>query len=143
MGLRTPYEIAPLILNATGGVAKLWAIPFPSRVRLTRLNLIQTSGALVAFTVDLFSAGPSQGLTDAPQALDEIYRVSPTINSDVAGHMVHFFPDVDVYFFNQDAVNRPAGASESGQNRVIYMRLTPQGAGAQSYTLVMAAEMFG
>lgn len=135
----TGYECPPQGgLQVDGGSSNCFALPFPTRVALTRLVIRQTAGAPVAFTVDLFNhasvcSGDSTSDGDAPftgPLHEDMYRVHPQLSSDTPGALAKFF-DPQPLFFNQDPL------TTTGQNRRIYIRINAQGTGAKEFALVL------
>jgi hypothetical protein len=131
-------------LVVPGGQSVTFAIPYPTRVRLTRLSVIQTAGTPGNFTVDLYN----QAVPNSPSAggVDEMWRVAPTQSESSAGVMAVRFADVDVYFQNTDpdvflqvrSQNTPSLISTQA-HRKIYARITNQGGGSCTYSLVLGS----
>lgn len=148
--MRTYYENPPQTLLAVAHAAsKVFAIPYPTRVRLTTLRVMQTSGTPVLFKVDIFN----HIVGDAPATEDALYLVTPYggINSNAAGVMVHQFPDVDNFFQNLDddvplqvrGVDTPSMVSILAR-RVIYIRITNSDVANDAvFSLVLGSEYLG
>ena len=137
--MSTPYENKPVGgLVCESGAATCFAIDFPSRVSITKLIVIQTAGTHAAFTVDLFNnsdgcAGTATTDADGNAIGDDCYRVCDQQSGtvvDAVGTLVHFFSP-EVIFFNQDDEHN------LGQNRKIYVKIDPSGAGDTTYSVVI------
>jgi hypothetical protein len=145
--MQTYYECPPQAnLAVPLGASKTFAIPYPTRRRLTKLNILQVSGTPVAFTADLFN----HAVPDSPSSgnADEMWRVAPTIADNTAGVLTHNFPDVDVFYINQDAnaflqvrgQDTPTLVSVNARN-VIYVRITNGGGNAAIFNLILGSEV--
>jgi hypothetical protein len=160
--MRTYYEPSPVQnLVVPAGGSKVFVIPYPTRVRLIRLNILQTSGSNVAFQADIYN----HVVGDALQTSDYMWLITDYagMQSDAAGIMVHHFPDFDVYFYNQDAVvwmtdpdqvsqsfntpeqKQPARVVEQDimGKRKLYLRITNKGGNDATFSAILGSEFLG
>lgn len=135
------YETPPQRdLAAVGGQAAVFAVGFPTRVKLAKLVVVQTAGTPQAFDVQLYSR--QQAADDASLSAEsdtdprELFEVGPLLTSEAPGLLRHAFGDPAVYFFNHD----DQASSALGQNRKIYVVVRPHGVGPVTFTLIIGCE---
>jgi len=143
-----PYEIQPMSgIAISGGDTKTVEVIFPSRGYISKVVVQQTNGAEANFTVELFnhkdalegtesSASDSEG--DQGKIPLSCRRVGPVLNSDSLGILEYFSESrtggAGFMFCNMDTpiANRKVGK--------LYVRITPGGAGEQTYALTVGGE---
>jgi hypothetical protein len=139
------YEISPLEIGAAGAPVVL-AIPFPSRVTIQKLIVIQVGGTPENFTVELFNHAPAAGGTDfsspAPPLAggnavvpEEIYRVCAPLTSDAPGKLSKIGVSFS-FFSHQDQADGPLTVNR----RVLYMRITPSTGQAKTFVVMIGSK---
>lgn len=143
-----PFELGPMVNEPfTGGVARVLKIGCPSRALINKIIIKQMDGVLATFTVELFnngqvftgiptsdSAGPYVG-----KVPEDCYRVTPVINSDAAGTLVHFSENATGghgYAFVCTDVDLRNFKSQGS----LYLRITPAGSGAMLFAIAIGGE---
>jgi len=134
--MSVPYETSQGGLHVTGGDVGCFEIPFPSRVYLTKIVVVQTAGVPVNFDVDIFNRGDvcmGSSLSEEGEPLPEsLFKVTPTLNG-VAGILEEFNGN-GYSFHNQDTVvnGKTKGA--------LYLRISPSGGGVKEFAVSLAAK---
>lgn len=144
MAANTYYENTPLPgLKVNGGEVGTFVLPYPTRVRLTKVFVIQTAGDPVAYTVDLFNkaeAAADESLSDAEgpdtgPLSPELFRVGPVLSSSAPGVLQHFYTaDEPVFFISHD--------DQSGSimdARRLHLRISPAGSGEKEFAVVIGS----
>lgn len=146
-----PYETPPISgIRTSGGQTVVKAVPFFNRTFINKLIVVQISGALVAFTVEMFNNKQAMegeaGSASAPEpdtgeAPLNLFRIGPVMNNTGPGLLEYFSEDSSggrgLMFYSQDADD---ANKSSKSNRHVYVKITTQGAGAQQFALVIGGE---
>jgi hypothetical protein len=150
-----PYEIHPQAgLACTGSSHGVFTIGFPSRSTIRKIVISQTVGTPVNFTAAFYNRRDVTFLHDESESLSgtqhgqigllppDLYRVTPDLFG-IAGSLIYFAGVVDhnlgFLFFNQDT---NVLGDQKGNQRLIYLRLSPSGSGAQEFSISLAGEIF-
>jgi hypothetical protein len=141
----TYYECPPQTgLVVPAGMPKVFAIPFPTRMRLTNLRVLQMAGTPAAFTVNLYNREVPD--SPSPNNADEFWEVTPAggISSTNNGVLCADFSGTDNFFDNKDdpvyttgpgSTPTPSLVSIISAKRVIYARITCAGGGTFTFML--------
>lgn len=142
MGAHIPYEPKPIGgIQVGGGSSVCVPVDFPSRSIISKIICIQNNGTPVAFTIDIFnSENACQGLSESDSEGSDtgglppdLYRVTPTLNSQSAGRFLYFTDKdggVGYEFFSQDH-------SRLGNKRKLFVKISPEGSGPKEFTLAL------
>lgn len=129
------YETAPIAVDVAGAPVFL-EVPFPSRISVKKVIVVQTAGALEDFTVELFNNGSVMALTPGPPMVpgEELYRVCPPLHSDAPGLLSRLGEDF-VFYSHEETQDRP-----TVNRRVLYVRITPTSPAPKTYNVLLGAK---
>lgn len=145
-----PYETKPKAgILIAGGQTKTELVNWPSRSFISKVVVVQTSGNIDGFTVELFNhvdamegteRSDSSSDSDGDKIPLDCYRVGSPMTTD-DDKLLYFSDEATgghgLQFYCQD-VDR---ADRRGQKQPnLYMRITPSGSGAKTFAYCIGGE---